>query len=101
MQTDHHLEARRPDLISVEKERNTCQFVEFAMPGDHRVEMKEKEKREKYQDLARELKVLWNKKVSVIQIVFGALGTVPKSLRTRLHQIGIQKRLKLYRPQCC
>ena len=34
--------------------------------------MKEKEKREKYQDLARELQVLWNKKVSVIPIVFGA-----------------------------
>ena len=54
MQTDHQIEARRPDLIIVDKERNTCQILDFAIPGDHRVEMKEKEKREKYQDLERE-----------------------------------------------
>ena len=94
VQTDHHNEARRPDLILVGKERNTCQIVDFAIPGDHRVEMKEKEKREKYQDLARELQVLWNRKLSVILIVFGDLGTVPKSLRTRLLQIGIQTKIE-------
>ena len=71
----------------------TCQIVDFAIPGDHRVEMKEKEKREKYQDLAKELQVLWSKKVSVIPIVIGALGTVPKFLRHRLHQIGIQTKI--------
>ena len=94
VQTDHHIEARRPDLIIVDKERNTCQIVDFAIPGDHRVETKEKEKREKYQDLARELQVLWNKKVSVIPLVIGALGTAPKSLRNRLHQIGIQTKIE-------
>ena len=77
MQTDHHTEARRPEHIIVDKERNTCQIVDFAMPGDHRVEMKEKEKREKNQDLERELQIIWNKKVSVIPIVIGALGAVP------------------------
>ena len=53
VQTDHHIEARRPDLIIVDKEKNTCQIVDFAIPVDHRVEMKKREKREKYQDLAR------------------------------------------------
>ena len=57
--------------------------MDFAIPGDHRVEMKERGKREKYQDLARELQVLWNKKVTVIPIVIGAL-------KDRLDQIGIQ-----------
>ena len=38
----------------------------FAIHGDDRAEMKEKDQREKYQDLARELQVLWNKKVTVI-----------------------------------
>ena len=46
VQTDHHIEARRPDLIIVDKERNTCQIVDFAIPGDHRVEMNEGKKRE-------------------------------------------------------
>ena len=48
VQTDHHIEARRPDLIIVDKEKNTCQVVDFAIPADFRVEMKEREKREKY-----------------------------------------------------
>ena len=46
VQTDPNIEARRPDLILIDKERNTCQIVDFAIPGDHRVKMKEKEKRE-------------------------------------------------------
>ena len=37
-----------------------------------------KMKRDKYIDLARELKKLWNMKVTVIPIVIGALGTIPK-----------------------
>ena len=44
MHTDHHIEARRPDLIIVDKEKNTCKIVDFAIPADHRVEMKEREK---------------------------------------------------------
>ena len=86
---DHNIEARSPDLIIVDKEKNTCQIVDFAIPADHRVEMKEREEREKYQ-LVREVQVLWNKLVTVIPTVIGALGTVPKSLKNRLDQIGIR-----------
>ena len=39
-----------------------------------------REKRNKYVDLTRELKNLWNMKVIVIPIVIGALGTIPKGL---------------------
>ena len=42
--------------------------------------MKESEKRDKYLDLARELKKLWNMKVRLIPIVSGTLGTVTKGL---------------------
>ena len=68
--------------------------MDFAIPGGHRVEMKEREKREKYQDLAREIQMLWNKKVSIIPIVIGALGTVPKSLKNRLDQIRIRTKIE-------
>ena len=44
----------------------------------HRVKLNEKEKRDKYQDLARELKKLWNMKVTVIPIIIVVLGTVTK-----------------------
>ena len=54
----------------------TCQFVDFAVPVDHRVKIKENKKRGKYLDFAKELKNLWKLKVTVIPIVIGALGSL-------------------------
>ena len=61
------------------KER-TWRIVDFAIPADHIVEWKKCQKRNKYLDLVRELKKLWNMKVAIISIVIGALGTVTKGL---------------------
>ena len=33
-----------------------CKIVDFAVPADHRINLKESEKKDKYLDLARELK---------------------------------------------
>ena len=43
--------------------------MDFAVPDDHRPKLKESEKRDKYLDLARELKKLCNMKVTVVPIV--------------------------------
>ena len=52
----------------------------FAVPADHRIKLKESEKKDQYLDLARELKKLWNMKVTIIPIVIGAHGTDTKGL---------------------
>ena len=57
---------------------------------DHRVKIKENNKRDKYLDLARERNNLWNKKVTVIPIKLGALGTVLKSLVRGLKESEIR-----------
>ena len=54
--------------------------MECAVPVDYKVKLKESEKKDKYHDLARELKKLWNMKVTFIQITIGALCTVTKGL---------------------
>ena len=54
--------------------------MEFAVPADHRIKLKECEKKDKYLDIARKLKKLWNMKMMIIPIVFGAFGTVTKGL---------------------
>ena len=36
--------------------KKTCRIVDVAVPADHRVKLKENEKKDKYLDLARELK---------------------------------------------
>ena len=81
------MEARRPDLVVVDKERS-CKIIDFAVPGDSRIE-KEKDKIEKYQDLGRELQKIWNVKVKIIPLVVGSLGAIPKQFGNRLKQIGI------------
>ena len=81
IQTDHLISARRPDLITINnKKKEICKIVDFAVPADHRIKLKKCEKRDKYPDFARELKKLWNMKVTIIPIVIGAFGTVTKGL---------------------
>ena len=33
IKTDHVIEARRPDLVLVDKKRRTCKIIHFAVPG--------------------------------------------------------------------
>ena len=93
VQTDHVIQARRPDVIVIDKEKKECKIIEFAMPYDSRVNAKEVEKIEKYQDLAREVQKLWNMRTKVIPIIIGALGTTPKKLSKRLEDLGIETRI--------
>ena len=44
-----------------QQEKRTCKIVDFAVPADHKVKWKEREKKDKYLDLTRELKKLRNK----------------------------------------
>ena len=53
---DHLISARRPDLIIINKKRRIYKIGDFAVPADHRIKLKECEKKDKYLDLARELK---------------------------------------------
>ena len=68
--------------------------MDFAVPGDHRVKLKESEKRDKYLDLAKELKILWSMKVTVIPIVIGVLGTITKVLKQGLIDLEIREQVK-------
>ena len=69
--------------------------MDFAVPIDHGVKLKESEKKDKYLDLARELKKLYNMKVTVIPIVIGALGTVTKGLVQGLEDLEIRGRVEI------
>ena len=42
------------------------------------IKLKESEEKDKYLNLAKELKRLWNIKVTMIPIVIGDLGTITK-----------------------
>ena len=90
--TDLLISVRRPDLIIInkkKKKKRSCKIVDFAVPVDHRIKLTECEKKDKYLDLARELKKLWNMKVTNIPIVIGAFGTVTEGLLKGLEDLEV------------
>ena len=74
---DNLIEARRPDLIVTDKKEQKGIIIDIAVPTDVRVEEKEKEKVEEYQDLKREIRRLWKlRNVEIVPLVIGAFGSV-------------------------
>ena len=95
IQTDNLISARRPDLIIIIKKKNrTSKIVDFAVQADHRIKQKENEKKDKYHDLAMELKKLWNMKVTIIPIVIGAFSIVTKGLLKGLEDLDVEWRVE-------
>ena len=96
IQTDHLIPAKRPDLIIINKKRKKkiCKIVDFVVPANHRINLKEREKKDKSPDLARELKKLWNMKVTIVPIVIGALGTITKGLLKGLEDLEVGGRVE-------
>ena len=66
----------------------------FAFLVDHRIKLKECEKKDKYLKLARELKKLWNMKVTNIPIVICAFGIVTKELSKGLEDLDVGGRVE-------
>ena len=84
------IEARRPDIIVIDKKERKGLIIDIAVPADVRVEEKEREKVKKYQDLKREIRRLWKlKKVEVVPVVIGALGSVTKGFDRWIEKLGI------------
>ena len=72
--SDNNNKNKRERERERERER-TGHTVDFTFLADNKVKIKESEKRDKYLNLSRELRKLWNMRVAVMPIVIGALGT--------------------------
>ena len=86
---DHLISARWPDLIIINNKKENLQNCGLCYP-DWPQSNTESEKKDKYLNLARELKKLWNIKATVIPIVIGAFGTVTKGLVKGLEDMEIR-----------
>ena len=89
IQTDKHLAHNIPDITVVEKKQ--VWLVDVAIPGDSRIQQKEVEKITKYQDLKIEVERLWERKATVVPVVIGALGAIPRDLTKHLNTLGLDK----------
>ena len=73
-----------------QQKKRICKIVDFAVRADHRINLKESEKKDKYLDLARELKKkLRYMKVTIVPIVIGALGIITKGLLKDLEDLEV------------
>jgi len=84
---DRVIEHRWPDIVVVDKDNKKALLIDIAVPADARVEEKEQEKMDRYQDVASELNSLWKLETKVIPIVVGALGLVQKGLEKNLKKL--------------
>ena len=90
------VEARRPDIVFVDKKKREIKILDVAVPGDGRVKDKELEKIEKYLLLKEEVGRIWGmKKVKVIPVVIGALGAISDKFDKHTEEIGVQIRLQV------
>ena len=74
---NREIKARKQDIVVVNKNERSYAIIDIAIPGDVRVSEKEKKKIERYQELKREIKRMWNiRSVKVIPVVVGTLPVV-------------------------
>ena len=75
--TDRQMKERRPDLIVFDKSEKRISIFDVACAWEPLLIEREKEKRGKYQELARDLATQWaGWKTSVVPIVVGDLGSL-------------------------
>ena len=59
----------------------------MAIPADRNVVQKEAEKKSKYKSLCIEIQRMWNLKCTIVPVINGATGMVPRSLRKNLETV--------------
>ena len=93
--TDNTIDNRIQQLGNKNGKENNC--MDFLNNISHEttwIKPKECEKRDKYLDLAREEKKIWNMKVTIIPIVTGAFDTVTKGLLKGLEDLEVGGRVE-------
>ena len=90
----NHGQKTRPYSNQQQQKKCTWKIVDFAVPADDRIKLKESEKKDKYFGLPRELKKLWNMQVTVIPIVIGAFGIVTNGLLKGLEDSEVGGRVE-------
>ena len=82
VQCDRKIEARRPDIVSIDKRETEVVIIHVAIPDDDRVKDKELEKLKKFQLWKDEIAKVWRmQKVIVVPVAIGAVSVNFKEYR--------------------
>ena len=101
IQTDKKLEHNRPDIVVIDKTERTCLIIDPSCPFDLRVAKKEDEKLTNYNPLQYEIARIWKmKKVTIVPVIIGALGTVTENIDSWITKMGIVCSVELLQRGC-
>ena len=76
METTKRMDHNRPDVIVIDKDKKEWTLVDFSVPWDKNVIVKEDEKINNYSPLSHEIRKLHKVKTRIVPVVVGALGVV-------------------------
>ena len=95
IQCDTKIEARRPDIVLIDKSKKEVKIVDVNIPGGEWVYEQEVGKIEKYRVLKDEIARMWGmKEVIVIPVVVGALGAISTGFEKNIVAIWIEMRVE-------
>ena len=82
---DPLIQPRKLHQVVLNKKIQMCHLVDFTIPADHRLKIKESKNLERIPESCQGVKkILWIMKVTVIPIKVGALRTIPKKIEKRI-----------------
>ena len=90
IETTVKLDHNRPDIIIINRQDNEWTLVEFSVPWDKNVLLKEEEKVRKYIPLTKEIRKVHRVSTKIVPIVLGSLGTVTPLLKHHLKEMGME-----------
>jgi len=92
--TDTSLQHNHPDITILLKHTNEVHLMDIAIPGDSRLSQKVIEKQTKYLELKNEFSRVWKcRKVCIISVIIGALGSTPRYLSLKLIKLQLPSSL--------
>ena len=89
IETTVKLDHNRPDLVIINRQDNKWPIIQFSVPWDKNVLLKEEEKVSKYIPLAKEIRKVHKVSTKIIPIILGSLGTVTTKLKGSLNELGL------------
>ena len=100
-QADKTLEHNQPDITVIDNKSKKCLLIDLACPLDTRIEKKEKEKCTNCSELKYEIAKIWKmRKVEVIPVVIGALGTVTKHFEKWIEKLDLDLTIEALQKPC-
>ena len=101
IQTDETLEHNGPDITVIDKKSKKCLLIDHACLFDTRNEKKKEEKCTNYSEVKYEIAKNWKmRKVEVIPVVIGALGTVSKHFEEWVEKFDLDLVIEALQKPC-